>query len=247
MRDEASPVEAPGQEDLKVLSLAEIFEPLSKEELAEVRWEHLNTSVRAGEVFYTPMDLCETMFVLREGRVRIYRKTPAGREFTLAILESGSVFGEMTLTSQRLRNAYAEAVEPSEVAAMCRADVERLVLDKPLVGLQLVYLLSERLANYEVRLADLGLKEVPGRLASLLLQLMEWQGVRTSESYRLTTRYTHYQLATMIGANREAVTRAFGALRESGLVKVKRRYIIVEDIEGLKRVAEDPATLRAQS
>jgi CRP/FNR family cyclic AMP-dependent transcriptional regulator len=189
------------------------------------------------------MDLCETMFVLREGRVRIYRKNPAGREFTVAVLESGAVFGEMALTSQRLRNAYAEALEASEVAAMCRADVERLILEKPRVGLQLIYLLSERLASHEVRLADLGLKEVPGRLASLILLLLESQGVRTRQGYRLATRYTHYQIATMIGANREATTRAFGRLRQAGIVQTENRYIVVEDLAALQRVAEDSSLL----
>ena len=57
------------------------------------------------------MDLCETLFVLQRGRGRLYRATPEGREFTLAVLQSGTVLGEMVLTGQRLRNCYAEAVE----------------------------------------------------------------------------------------------------------------------------------------
>jgi CRP/FNR family transcriptional regulator len=228
-----------GEEQIRLLTLVDIFEPLSREEIEKINWKHLNTSIERGEIFYTPMDLCETLFVLQKGRIRIYKATPEGREFTIAVVESGTVFGEMVLTGQRLRNAYAQAMEESEVSAMCRADVERLILDKPEVGLQLVHLLSDRLTTYETRLEDLGLKEVPARLASLILLLIESEGVRTSTGYKIPTRYTHYQLGTMIGANREAVTRAFARLRDLGAVQTRRRYIHVEDIETLRKAAED--------
>jgi len=228
-----------GSEQIRLLTLVDIFEPLSKDEIEAIQWKHLNTSVAEGETFYTPMDLCETLFVLQRGRVRLYRATPQGREFTIAVVGSGTVFGEMALTGQRLRNSYAEALEESEVSAMCRADVERLILDRPRVGLQLVHLLSERLTTHEVRMEDMALREVPARLARLLLLLVENDGIRTSAGYEIATRYTHQQLGTMIGANREAVTRAFARLREFGTVEIRRRYIHVEDIEELRRAAED--------
>jgi CRP/FNR family transcriptional regulator len=223
-----------GDEQIRQLSLVDVFEPLSWEEIEKINWQNLNTRLQAGEVFYTPMDLSETLFVLQSGRVRIYRALPEGRELTLAVLESGTVFGEMALTGQRLRASYAQALEESEISAMCRADVERLVLDKPAVGLQLVHLLSDRLAAYETRMEGLGLKEVPARLAGLILELVETQGIRGSAGYRIPTRYTHQQLGTMIGANREAVTRAFARLREAGAVEVRRRYIHVENLEVLR-------------
>jgi CRP/FNR family transcriptional regulator len=225
-------------EDLKLLSLVDIFEPLSPEEISEIEWRDMSTRMEPGAVFYTPMDLCETLFILQEGRVRIYRKTADGRELTLAVLGSGTVFGEMTLTSQRLRDSYAQATEPSTISVMCRADLERLILRKPQVGLQLTYLLSERLSRYEARLEALGLKEVPARLASLVLQLIESDGVKTSNGYRIPTHYTHQQLGTMIGANREAVTRAFARLQDTGAVELKRRRIHVRDLELLREAAQ---------
>ncbi len=226
-----------GEEQIRLLSLVDIFEPLSQEEIQAIKWENLNTTVERGEIFYTPMDLCETLFVLQRGRVRIYRATPEGREFTVAVLESGTVFGEMVLTGQRLRSSFAQAMEESEVSAMCRADVERLILDKPQVGLQLVHLLSDRLSTYETRLEDIALKEVPARLASFILQFIESEGVVTREGYKIPTRYTHRQLATMIGSKRETVTKAFTTLQRAGAVELKRRRIRVKDIEALKSAA----------
>ena len=129
------------------------------------------------------------------------------------MVDAGTVFGEVAFTDHRLRDAYAEATEPSILLAMERADVERLILQKPRVGLRLVSLLSERLHYYETRMEDVTLKGVPARLASLILFLIESEGVQVPGEIRIPTRYTHEHLGTMIGANREAVTRAFGRCR----------------------------------
>ncbi|MGB3633116.1 MAG: Crp/Fnr family transcriptional regulator [Rubrobacteraceae bacterium] len=225
-------------ESLKLLSMVDIFEPLSSDEIEEIEWKNLETHVQPGEIFFTPMDLGETLFILQKGRVRIYRKTPEEREFTLAVFDSGTVFGEMSLTAQRLRNSYAQALEPSTVSAMCRTDLERLILRKPQVGLQLTYLLGERLMGYEARMEAMGLKEVPARLAGLILQLIEVEGIKTGEDYKIPAHYTHQQLGTMIGANREAVTRAFARLQDIGAVELKRRRIHVSNLDILTGAAQ---------
>jgi CRP/FNR family transcriptional regulator len=110
-------------------------------------------------------------------------------------------------------------------------------MDKPQVGLKVMSVLSERLSRAEDRMEDMALKEVPARLASIVLQLIESEGVVTSEGYKIPTRYTHRQLATVIGSKRETVTKAFTLLQRTGAVELKRRRIHVKDIEVLKSAA----------
>src|SRR3954452_24470144 len=194
------------EERIRLLSLVDIFEPLSEEEIEQLNGQLTDVHLVKGEIFYAPRDRSERLFLLWKGRVRIYRTTD-GREFTLATVEAGTVFGEMALTAQQLQGAYAQAVEASELSVMCRADLERLILEKPQVGLRIAHLLSERLRRYETRLEDLTLKGVTARLASLLLLLLESEGVMSGEhELKIPTHYTHEYLGTMIGANREAVT-----------------------------------------
>ncbi len=88
------------------------------------------------------------------------------------------------------------------------------------------------------RYADIIGKDVPARLATLILTLVESEGVVSSESYRIPTRYTHEQLASMIGCKRVAVTRAFSRLKDVGAVQLKDRHIIVKDVDSLKDLAE---------
>ncbi|MBA2712904.1 MAG: Crp/Fnr family transcriptional regulator [Rubrobacteraceae bacterium] len=143
----------------------------------------------------------------------------------------------MAFTPHRLRESFARAMEPSVIFVMGRAEVERLIQEKPQVGLRMISLLSERLHYYETRMEDVTLKEVPARLASLILFLVESEGLRGPGEIRIPTRYTHEHLSTMIGANREAVTRAFGRLQDEGALQIRRRIIYVEDVEALQSAA----------
>ena len=225
------------QERIRLLSLVDIFEPLSTEEIEQLNKQLPSHHLERGEIFYTPEERSERLFVLERGKVRIFRMTPDGREFTLAIVESGTVFGEMALTAQQLEGAYAQAMEPSEVSTMAREDLEHLVVQKPEVGLKIMYLLSERLRRYETRLEDANMKDVHSRLASIIVMLVESEGVRSGAGYRIAAHYTHQQLGEMIGTNREAVTRAFGVLQDEGVVELRRRLIYVPDLPALQRVS----------
>jgi CRP-like cAMP-binding protein len=225
-------------ERIRLLSLVDIFEPLTEEEIESLNGQLPDRHLQKDEIFFGPEDRSERLFLLQRGRVRIFRTTPDGREFTLAVVESGTVFGEMALTGQQLEGAYAQALEPSQVSTMLRADLERLVLDKPEVGLRIMGLLSERLRRQERRLEDTGMKGVRARLASIIVLLVESEGVRSGSGYRIPAHYTHERLGTMIGANRTAVTRAFKLLQDEGVVQLRRRLIYVSDIDALRKSAD---------
>ena len=149
------------EQQVELLSGVDIFEDLLKEEVREIFDDllerHAEINLRAGEIFYTPQQPDGKLFILIKGGVRIY-KMDGGREFTLEVVNSGTVFGEVAFTDHRLRDAYAQATEPSTLLAMAREDVERLILQKPKVGLRLISLLSERLHYYETRIEDVTLR-----------------------------------------------------------------------------------------
>ncbi len=224
-------------EEVRLLSMADILEPLSEEEIEEFARRYSDTRLEEGEILFTPQERGERLFILKEGRIRLYETNSQGQEITLVVIEEGTLFGEMALTAQQMRRGYASALEPSIVLSLRREDLKDLVLRKPEVGFRLIERLSERVRELETRLKDIGLKEVPARLASLILRLVESEGVVTGEGYRLPTRYTHDQLGAMIAANRVAVTRAFAELREAGAVEQRRRTIYISDMEALERAA----------
>jgi CRP-like cAMP-binding protein len=227
----------PSAERIRLLSLVDIFEPLSEQDIERLNGQLPDVHLQPGQMFYTPEDRSEKLFILQKGKIRIFRMTPDGREFTLAVVEAGTVFGEMALTAQQLEGAYAQAMESSQVSTMAREDLERLVVEKPEVGIRLMHVLSERLRRQENRLEDANMKDVHARLAGIIVLLVESEGVRTGMGYRIPAHYTHERLGTMIGANRVAITRAFGLLQDDGVVELRRRLIHVTDIEALRRTA----------
>jgi CRP/FNR family transcriptional regulator len=80
-------------ERIRLLSLVDIFEPLSEVEIDQLNGQLSDVHLAPGEIFYTPQDRSERLFVLWKGRVRIYRTTEGGREFTLSMVDEGTVFG----------------------------------------------------------------------------------------------------------------------------------------------------------
>jgi CRP/FNR family transcriptional regulator, cyclic AMP receptor protein len=226
------------QEQVRLLSMVDILGPLSEEEMNDLAKRCPDTHLEQGDVLYAPQDGTERLFILKQGRVQVYEVDRGGEEITLSVVEGGNVFGEMALTGQSLGGVYVRALASSTVVSLKREDLEGLIMKKPEVGLRLVRELAQRLHASEARYADIIGKDVPARLATLILTLVESEGVVSSESYRIPTRYTHEQLASMIGCKRVAVTRAFSRLKDAGAVQLKDRHVIVKDIDCLKDLAE---------
>jgi CRP/FNR family cyclic AMP-dependent transcriptional regulator len=226
------------QEEMRLLSMVDILEPLSDEEMEDLARRTPDTFLEQDDILYTPKEGTERLFILKKGRVQVYEIDGDGDEITLSVIEDGNVFGEMALTGQSLEGLYVRALTPSTVVSLRREDVEDLIRKNPEVGLRLVRDLAERLHVAESRYADVVGKDVPARLATQILTLVDSEGVVSSESLRIPTHYTHDQLASMIGCKRVAVTRAFRKLEEGGAVALIRRHIVVKDMDALKEMAE---------
>jgi CRP/FNR family transcriptional regulator, cyclic AMP receptor protein len=225
-------------EQARLLTMVDILGPLSEEEMEDLAKRTPDTFLEQGDVLYSPQDGTQRLFILKKGRVQLYEVDQSGEEITLSVIEDGNVFGEMALTGQSLEGVYVRAMTPSTVVSLRREDLEMLIMNKPEVGLRLVRELAQRLHASEARYADVVGKDVPARLATLILTLVDSEGLVTNESYRIPTHYTHEQLASMIGCKRVAVTRAFSKLKEAGAVELWERHIVVKDLGALANLAE---------
>jgi CRP/FNR family cyclic AMP-dependent transcriptional regulator len=230
-----------------LLSMVDVFETLPKAELEELAHLTLDVSYKPGEALSEPQEGEGKLYVLKEGRVQLYVTLPDEGEITLSVVEGGSIFGEMALAGEELGEVHARALVPSLVCSVQTKVVEGLIERNPEVGLAMVQMLSQRLRQAEVRLAELAHKQVPARLASLILRLSASEGIVSPAGIRIDTRYTHRQLGTMIGAKREAVTRALNELAAKGAVEVVGRRIHLRDHEVLEREAEARPAARSLS
>jgi CRP/FNR family cyclic AMP-dependent transcriptional regulator len=219
-------------EEVKLLATVDCLKPLSKEELEEFAKRHPDDYFEPGEIISAPWKEDERLLILKDGRARIYRVWQ-GREQTLAHVEHGTV-----LAAHRLHGSYVEAMEPVIIIPLAKEAALRLIERHPEVAWLLIEGLTDRMRQCDERLADIALKKTPARLANLILQLVENEGVATLDGNRIPTRYTHDELGAMIGARRVAITRAFGKLKGEEAVEVRRHLIYVTDLTTLKRLVE---------
>lgn len=214
------------------LQMVDIFQDLSEAEIEEIDRATTLTSARRGKILYMPEDTSEVLFLLKQGRVQLYRISPDGKKLVIGAVGPGAVFGEMALIGQGMQNTFAEAVENCVLCVMSRTDVERMLLTKPAVALRIFEVLSKRLREAEARLEEIGFKGIPARLASLLLQLADEAGSDT------ITGLTHQDLGEQIGTYRETTTQTLNAFRAAGLIDIGRKRITILNRTGLLEVAK---------
>lgn len=205
--------------------------------------EHLDRvagmkAVKRRQPIYLPGDLGDAVYLLKSGRVKISRLSPDGKELTLAILEPGEIFGEADALQGAPRDEVAEALEDTVLCIVPRSEFEALLQRTPGLALRLTKLIGLRLRRIESRVEDLVFRDVPTRLAHLLLDLARDLGVEDQRGLLLRARLSHRDLANLIGSTRETVSLTLGEFRREGLVETEGRQIVIRNREGLARLAE---------
>jgi len=218
---------------LTYLSNIEIFQDLSTNELKEMDRQLTMSTCESGRIFYMPEETGEVLFLLKRGRVQLYRISPNGKKLVVVTLGPGTIFGEMSLVGQGMHNTFAEAVDECLLCVMSRADVERLMRDKPRVAFRFVEALGDRVSELESRLEEIAFKSIPARLASLLLRLADEQDQRDE-----VVGYTHQDLGEMLGTYRETITQTLNDFKSAGLIEISRKRVKIVDKEGLELLSE---------
>ncbi len=214
------------------LSDTDLFRDLSERNMAELDRFTTHTTVPRGRVFYRPEDVGEVLFLLKQGRVQLYRISPEGKKLVIATLAPGAIFGEMALLGQQMHSAFAEALDDCQIVVISRSGLERLIRNDPTVGLRILEITGRRLTDAEARLEDMAFKGIPARLASLLLRLAADQAANE------ITGLTHQDLAETIGTYRETATQVLNDMKSVGLIEIGRKRILILDVEKLQALAE---------
>lgn len=229
--DEKNSISQPA-EKMRYLSELAVFQDLSPREMQELNRITTMSTVPRGRVFYRPEEPGEVLFILKEGRVQLYRISPEGKKLVITTLGPHTLFGEMALLGTKMHNTFAEAIDDCLICVMSRTDLERLILNKPQVALRILDITGKRLREAEERLENMAFKGIPARLASLLLRLSDEQG---SDEI---TGLTHQDLAESVGTYRETATQVLNDLKSQGLIDIGRKRIKILDADRLAEVAE---------
>lgn len=220
----------------------EIFQDLTEGEIELLGEKMPLKDYGAKTVFYTPQDAGEILFMIKRGRVRLYRLSADGDTFTTAILEAGTFFGKMALVGQQLYGNYAEAATDCTICLISRDDAKKYLVADERIAYRIIETLGKRLLELEQRLADSALKQVPARVASLLLQFAGKQAEYESNKIsgnQFEIVCTHEELAQMLGIHRETATRTLKQLSRLNLIELGRgriRLLNMDDLLDLSAV-----------
>jgi CRP/FNR family transcriptional regulator len=220
-------------EKLWYLERIDIFADMTREEMHRLAERTQMRAYPRGKVIAQPGDPPETIYLIKEGRVKLCRYSATGREQILALLEPGDIFGERSLVGTPAA-IHCEAFEDTLICVLHREDFEDLMRMKPDLALRVLKVMAERLRQAEETVENLAFRDVPGRLAAMLVRLAETYGEPHDGGRRLALRLTHHDLASMIGATRETVTTVLNRFRDEGLLTTEGRHIIIADLERLR-------------
>jgi CRP-like cAMP-binding protein len=218
------------------LRRVDLFANVGEHEMRALADRTTMREVPRGRVILQPEDQPRMVYIIKEGRVKVSRYSPDGKEQILTLLQAGDVFGELSLV-RATEPVHVEAFEDTLLCGMSSEDFLALIRRQPEVMLHVMKALAERLRAAEEEIADLAFRDVPGRLASLLLRLAQAYGHPGPAGQRLALRLTHQDMAAMIGSTRETVTAILSRFRDEGLIAIEQRHIVILDREGLQQVS----------
>jgi CRP/FNR family transcriptional regulator, cyclic AMP receptor protein len=192
------------------------------------------------QLLFEAHDQGDAVYVLESGRIKLSRFDDRGREITLAILERGEFFGEEALQEGQVRDATAVALERSVVRRIPRHDFEEALLEHPALALEVARELGRRWLGAKHRLQALAFDGVAERLARILIALAEVHGEHQPDgTTRLGLRLTHQELASLVVATRETLSKTLAEFRREGLVTTTDRWISLPDLGALRARAGD--------
>lgn len=212
------------------LATVPLFRSLAPAEVAAFSQMAREKSYPKGSVILFEDDPGDSLFVVREGRVKVVLVAEDGREVILGILGVGEHFGELSLIDDQPRSAHVVAMEESTLLVLRREDFRRRVEQNPAVAWALLLELSRRLRRADEKIGSLVLLDVPGRIARMILDAAAEGGSETIEK-----PLTHQTIAHVIGASRETVSRAMREFVEAGWISTERRRIRITDRAALEK------------
>lgn len=216
---------------ITVLRALPIFETLDDQSLKPLTRVARLRSIPRHTVVLHAGDHTDNIYFILSGSLKVQVSDDEGREVILSMLGPGELFGEMGVLDDHPRSATVLAVESSEVVMIGKEDFKRCLVENPDVSLFIIRNLTRRLRLADRKIESLALLDVYGRVARLLIEAAETVDGRTV----VTRKMAKQDIAKMIGASREMVSRVMRDLANHGLIHEQDGQLVLTDPAALKR------------
>jgi len=168
-------------------------------------------------------DESDCLYIVHEGRVKVYVSDEYGAEIILRYQGPGEYFGELALIDEEPRSASVATTEQSRLIYVSRPRFEDCLRDNPEIAVKLVRTMSRRIRDLTEDLSNCALKTVYQRLRSKLNKLAVEQDGRKL----IPQRMTHQEIASLVGSGREMISRLMKKLQRGGYIEVRHKQIFI--------------------
>ena len=191
-----------------------------------------------GAVIYRPGMPADKVFLLRGGRVRLLRQGKGKSRSVMSILKPGDLFGEVLRPEGSVMEELSIASGKCEVWSIEGRDFRALLEARPALAVDVIRALNDRVRQLRQRVQGLTRKDVPARLAEMLLVLVDAHGEHSPSGELCLQGITQQDLADLVGASRSFVSTLVNKMKRDGLLANQGRLLVMKDQEGLHRLAE---------
>ena len=208
-----------------VLKAVPLFATISEEQLRMLTTMVTRRSASRNTTIMSSGDATDSLYIVLSGRLKVMMSDSEGKEVILAILGPGEFFGEMGLIDDEPRSASVVSIEPCELLSIAKRDFKRVISENSEMAMSVMRGLVRRLREADRKIGSLALLDVYGRVARLLLDMAE----NVNGEKIVTKRLPKQDIAKMIGASREMVSRVMKDLQTGGYIEMRGSNIVLRD------------------
>ncbi len=213
-----------------------LFQSLSSKEIDSIKTCLKEKSYEKGEILFSEGEMCQRIFIVREGRVKLYRISSSGREQVLETLNAGDTCACNPGSTVWSCSSTAEAVTRCTVWYLSRDAYVNMVQKNPTFAQTLNRLFAERLRCFSSLIEEVSLKDVKKRLVKFLLDIKDSKPTKLQSKDTLSVPFTREEIAQRLGATRETVARHLSELKQEELIDIKPKQVIIRNRTGLEKL-----------
>lgn len=205
-----------------------IFSTLQPEIFKKISDIVVTRKYRKGQVIFFEGDVEDKLYIVNQGKIKVYKYNREGREQILYILSEGEFIGDMSLLKKGSFQFNAEALEDTLICTIAKDDFDEIVTKNPEITLKMLEVLHDRLKNLEGLIQNLGTKDVEARVASMLMGFAGDFGVEGDDGIVIDLPLNREEMANYIGVTRETISRKLTSLQDEDAIELvgAKRLII---------------------
>lgn len=199
------------------------FPKLSQEEVGIIASYGASRTYAKNTILVSEGDPSETFYLIQKGQVKVFISDDKGKEVLLNLQGPGEYFGEIAIIDKAPRSASVMTNETCQIAMVTKQGFERCLAEHPELAMGLARNLVKYVRSLTEQVKGMALLDVYGRIAQTLTNL----GKEQNGQLVIEQRLTHQDIANMVGASREMVSRILKDLNTGGYIRIEDKQIII--------------------